>query len=161
MGMVKISSHNVSIYQSKLQVSENSLDARDGDTGTGLLLNIGDLVVVNNDGVSGSALAKASRRKINGETNSLRERSVAIGSKDQLISTTKRLTPGSLHKRIIGRENDNVINSLGLDFINFLDKRRNVVGGAGGGEGTRNRDNDNLLVGKLLLGVVNSRNTAG
>ena len=159
--MVKISSHNVSIYQSKLQVSENSLDARDGDTGTGLLLNIGDLVVVNNDGVSGSALAKASRRKINGETNSLRERSVAIGSKDQLISTTKRLTPGSLHKRIIGRENDNVINSLGLDFINFLDKRRNVVGSTGRSEGTRNRNNHDFLVRKFLSGVKGYGDTTG
>jgi hypothetical protein len=142
-------------------VSEYSLDARDGDTGTGLLLNIGDFVVVNNNGVSGSALTKASSRKINGEANSLRERSVTIGSKNQLISTTKRLTPGSLHKGIVGREDDNVVNPLGLDFIDLLDKRWNVVGSAGGGESARNRDNDNLLVGKLLFGIVNSRNTAG
>ena len=65
-----------------LKMGENGVNARHSDARTRFLLNIGDLIMVDNDAISGSTLAKSSSSEINRQTNSFRKGSIAIRSKD-------------------------------------------------------------------------------
>lgn len=149
------------VYASSLKMGKNGLDTRDSDTGTGLLLNVSDLVVVNNDCISSSSLSQALFRQIDSLANGLGEGRIAITSKDELVSTTEGLTPRRLHKRVIGTDNNHVINALCLDLVNLLNERRDVVCSAGRGESAGDEDNNDLLVGELLGGDVGRGDAAG
>lgn len=67
---------DMSIASMALQLSNNGIGARDADTAGGLLLlGVGDLAVVNDDGVAGSAGTES-------PAESRRELGLVIGSED-------------------------------------------------------------------------------
>lgn len=163
---------------------EDGIDTRNSDFGAGLLLDVGDLAVVNNDGVTGGSDTETTVSEVERLANGLGKGSVTVGSKDleerkitqvnsysrclksektthQLLVSAESLAPGSLHKWVIGRENDDLVGTLGLEIAELLYKRWNVVSSAGGGEGAGDRHNDDLLGGKLLFSVVDNGNAAG
>lgn len=143
----------------KLESGEDSLVTRNGDIRARLLINVNNLVVINNDSISGSTGSKSKLGKIEGATNGGGKSSVTIRSKNHLVSGTKGFTPGRLNKWIISRNNNNVINTLGLEITGVGNERRNVVGSASRSESSWNSNNDHLLVGKFFGSIIRNRDS--
>lgn len=146
--------------KNNLKVSKNGVNTRDSDISSRLLVNVSNLTVVDNNGVSSGSDAKAQVGEIEGLANGLGESSVTIGSKDDLVLGTKSLAPSSLDKSVVGRNNNDLVNALSLQLGKLLEVWRNVVLSAGGSESTGDGNNDNLLGGKFLVSIVGSGDTA-
>jgi len=77
---------------------------------------------------------------------------------DIIILDTIGLSPGTHDPGIVECNASNDINALALELGQFLDEAGEVLGGATGGEGAGNGEDDDLLVGPLcgedmLVGV--------
>ena len=70
------------------------------------------------------------------------------------------LTPGAHDKGIVVGKDGNNVDTLLTDLRELGDVLRDVVGGADGGEGTGEGEEDDLLVGPLLGGFVVDGDTA-
>lgn len=64
------------------------------------------------------------------------------------------LAPGIHDEGIVGSNDDNDVNALGCKLVLVLEVGRDVEGLAGRGESAGHGDEDNLLAGELLGGVV-------
>lgn len=130
-------------------------------------LSIANLAVVNDNSIPTSA----PRGGIS-PSNALGELGIRVG-KEELFEKSKLLVksgktigthnriPHSVHlapcahnKGIVESKNSNNIHTLLLQLGEVLDVSGNVVGGASGGKGTRNREKDDLLIRPLLGGIV-------
>lgn len=68
------------------------------------------------------------------------------GTYNAVVGDTVGLSPAVHDKGIVEGNNNDLINTLGLDLVDVLGVGRNVGAGAGGGESTRDGDEDDLLV---------------
>ena len=69
-------------------------------------------------------------------------------------------TPGRHHVGVVHSDDVDSINALGLELINTLDQRRNVLLVANRGVGTRDRDNNDLLALPLVVRLKGGGDTA-
>lgn len=65
---------------------------------------------------------------------------------DEVVLDLVRLAPCTHHERIIVRNYYDLIDSLGLEGILLLEEGRDVLLGAGGGEGAGDGNEDDLLL---------------
>lgn len=140
----------------------------------GLTGGVGDLAVVKNNGVTSSTLIEV-------PANALGELGVRVG-KEELLSLSLApgiytrytgiethnvvvldvvgLAPGAHDESIVVGQDSNDIDTLLADLRELLEVFGDVVGGANRGEGTGQREEDDLLVGPLLGRVVVDGDTA-
>lgn len=140
----------------RLQVLEDGLGARELEVVlSGLESGVGNLAVVNDEGVTlGAAL-------LIGPTNALGEASIGVGEEENVVpSDLVGLAPGAHDIGIVVGEDGNNVNTLGTDLGELLDVLGNVASRADGSEGTGKSEEDDLLVGPLLGGVVVDGDTA-
>ena len=71
------------------------------------------------------------------------------------------LAPSVHDERVVGGDDDDLVNALGGQLLLVLQVGRDVHGLAAGGEGAGDGDEDDLLAGELLAGVVGLREAAG
>lgn len=119
-----------------------------------LTSSVGDLAVVNDNGVTASAALLVS------PANALRELGVGVGEEENVVvGDLVGLTPGAHDEGIVVGKDGNNVDTLLADLRELLNVLGDVVGGADGGEGTGEGEEDDLLVGPLLGGVVVDRDT--
>lgn len=80
---------------------------------------------------------------------------------DVITSDLVGLAPGAHDVGIVVGDDGNNVDTLGAELRELLDVLGDVAGRADGGEGTGEGEEDNLLVGPLLGGVVVDGDTAG
>ena len=139
----------------------------------GLESGVGDLAVVQDDGVTlGAAL-------LIGPANALGELGVGVGQEqlgemsvnrnrvserqdtyDVVVLDTVGLAPGAHDEGIVVGEDGNDVNTLLADLGEALQVLGDVASRADGGESTGEGEEDDLLVGPLLGGVVVDGDTA-
>lgn len=132
-----------------LQLGKNSLRSSLLNRALGRLLSsIDDLSMVHSDSIPISALPSE-------PTNALGELDLRIASKDdEIILHPVGLAPSRHDPRIIVGNHNNLVDALRLELLLVLDEGGDVGDGAGGREGARHRDEDDLLVLELGGGVV-------
>lgn len=80
---------------------------------------------------------------------------------DVVVLDTVGLAPGAHDVGIVVGEDGNNVDTLGVDLGQTLKVLGDVTSGADGSEGTGEGEEDDLLVGPLLGGVVVDGDTAG
>lgn len=140
-----------------LQVLEDGVDVGNlEDVLLALLGGVGDLAVVDDETIAVSATL------VIGPADTLGELGLGIGEEEEVVSgNTVGLAPGAHDVGVVVGENSNDIDTLGLELRELLGVLGNVSGGADGGESTGKREEDDLLVGPLLGGVVVDGDTTG
>lgn len=122
----------------------------------GLTSSVGDLAVVNDDGVTASAALVVS------PANALGELGLGVGEEeDVVVGDLVGLTPGAHDEGIVVGKDGNNVDTLLADLRELFNVLGDVVGRADGSEGTGKGEEDDLLVGPLLGGVVVDGDTAG
>lgn len=122
----------------------------------GLTSSVGDLAVVNDDGVTASAALVVS------PANALGELGLRVGEEeDVVVGDLVSLAPGAHDESIVVGKDGNNVDALLADLRELLDVLGDVVGRADRGESTGEGEEDDLLVGPLLGGVVVDGDTAG
>ena len=91
----------------------------------------------------------------------LGERRVAHEEGLAVLGAAVDLAPGVHDERVVGGNDDDLVDALGGQLLLVLQVRRDVHGLAAGGEGAGDGDEDDLLAGELLAGVVGLREAAG
>lgn len=92
----------------------------------------------------------------------LGEERLGVAEHENVIAlNTVDLAPSVHDPRVVRRNDGNDINALALQLRQLLDVRRQVVSLAPGGERAGDRDEDDLLAGPLLGGIVLLGTTAG
>ena len=71
------------------------------------------------------------------------------------------LAPGVHDEGVVGGDDDDEVDALGGELVLVLEVRRDVHGLAARGESAGDGDEDDLLAGELLGGVVGLREAAG
>ena len=84
-----------------------------------------------------------------------------MGTYNIIASNTVGLAPGAHDVGIVVSEDSNGVDTLGTELRELLNVLGDVTGRADGGEGTGEGEDDDLLVGPLLGGVVVNGDTAG
>lgn len=138
---------------SKNRISAGFLD----NTPLGLDLGIADLTVIDNDRITA-----CTARGLISPANALGKLGIGIREEKNIIpANCIRLAPGTHHERIIESNDGDNVNSLLAELGQVLDISWHVVDGTGRGEGTGNGEQDDLLVGPLLRGIVIDGDAAG
>lgn len=83
------------------------------------------------------------------------------GTYDVITSDLVGLAPGAHDIGIVVGKDGNDVDTLGAELRELLEVLGDVAGRADGGEGTGESEDDDLLVGPLLGGVVVDGDTAG
>lgn len=91
----------------------------------------------------------------------LGERRVAHEEGLAVLGAAVDLAPGVHDERVVGGDDDDLVDALGGQLLLVLQVGRDVHGLAAGGEGAGDGDEDDLLAGELLAGVVGLREAAG
>jgi hypothetical protein len=91
----------------------------------------------------------------------LRERRVAHEEGLVFFGAAVDLAPGVHDEGVVGSDDDDLVDALGGDLVFVLEVGRDVHGLAAGGEGAGDGDEDDLLAGELLAGIVGLGETAG
>lgn len=121
----------------------------------GLTSSVGDLAVVDDDGVTASAALGVS------PANALGELGLGVGEEENVVvGDLVGLTPGAHDESIVVGKDGNSVDTLLAELGELLDVLGDVVGRADGGEGTGEGEEDDLLVGPLLGGEVVDGDTA-
>lgn len=121
----------------------------------GLTSSVGDLAVVDDDGVTASAALVVS------PANALGELGLGVGEEENVVvGDLVGLTPGAHNESIVVGKDGNNVDTLLAELGELLDVLGDVVGRADGGEGTGEGEEDDLLVGPLLGGEVVDGDTA-
>jgi hypothetical protein len=71
------------------------------------------------------------------------------------------LAPSVHDERVVGSDDDDLVDALGRQLLLVLQGGRDVHGLAAGGESAGDRDEDDLLAGELFAGVVGLREATG
>lgn len=69
-----------------------------------------------------------------------------MSTHNEVILDLVRLAPSTHDKGVVVGDHDDLVDSLGLEGILLLDEGGNVLLGAGGGEGTGDGNEDDLLL---------------
>lgn len=80
---------------------------------------------------------------------------------ESFIPPESLTAPSVHHKCVIVRDRSDLIDTLCLDLLQVLDEAWQVAGRASGSEGAGNGENNHLLVGPLLAGVVGNWDATG
>ena len=91
----------------------------------------------------------------------MRNREGREGTYEVVVLDTVGLAPGAHDVGIVVSKDGNNVDTLSADLGKTLEVLGDVTGGADGGEGTGEGEEDDLLVGPLLGGVVVDGDTAG
>lgn len=91
----------------------------------------------------------------------LGERRVAHEQDLAVLGAAIDLAPGVHDEGVVGSDDDNEVDALGSELLLLLDVGRDMEGLAAGGESAGHGDEDDLLAGELLGGVVLLREAAG
>lgn len=138
-----------------------------------LASRIGDLAVVEDDGETTGAALVVSPANALGELGlGVRQEELDCESVDETDKKEKKtynvitgdlvgLAPGAHDIGIVVGKDGNNVDTLGTELGKLLNVLGNVTGRADGGEGTGESEEDDLLVGPLLGGVVVDGDTAG
>ena len=87
----------------------------------------------------------------------MRNREGREGTYEVVVLDTVGLAPGAHDVGIVVSKDGNNVDTLSADLGKTLEVLGDVTGGADGGEGTGEGEEDDLLVGPLLGGVVVDR----
>ena len=90
----------------------------------------------------------------------LRERRVAHEESLAVLSAAVDLAPSVHDERVVGSDHDDLVDAFGGKLLLVLKIRRDVHGLAAGSESAGDGDEDDLLAGELLAGVVGLREAA-
>lgn len=90
-----------------------------------------------------------------GEARVAHEQNLAV------LGAAVDLAPSVHDEGVVGSDDDNEVDALGSELLLLLDVGRDVEGLAAGGESAGHGDEDDLLAGELLGGVVLLREAAG
>lgn len=125
-----------------------------------LVLGVADGSVLLND--HGPATSAAALVCSNLPAVVLREEGLAVGEHEEVLALRDLvdLAPSVKDKLVVVGDEGNNVDALGLELLELLNVGRKVVGGAAGGESTRNGNDDDLLASPLLVGIVELRDTA-
>lgn len=121
-----------------------------------LLLGIRDgAILLDDHGIPGVPV----RGLLGVPPNLMRELGLGIAHEQDLVGALDAVDfgPGAHDPCVVEADHDDLVDALGGDLVELLNVWRDVVGLAARGEGTRNRDEDDFLAGKLLAGVVGLR----
>lgn len=129
----------------QLQLRQDSLGTRLLNTASLLLICEDDLAVVDGNSVASSTLAL-------GPANALAE-AVVTGEDDEVVLDVVGLAPGRHDPGVVESNDDDLVDTLGLELVLLLDVRGQVGDLAGGGEGTRDSDQNDLFVLELCEGA--------
>ncbi len=100
--------------------------------------------------VAPRALAEAKVRLVDQHAHPLGELTVAIGNKPDIVGFLV-LLPRIHDEGIIDRETDDVIHTVGLEYVGQFVKARQVGGGTGRGEGAGQREHHHGLALEQLI----------
>jgi len=103
------------------------------------------LQVIDDEVITSSADSKAMVGQIDLVAYLLGPFSIGIASQNELVLDAFKATPSGEDERIIGAQDDNVMNSLGFEFIDTLDEWGQVVSMARWGECSGNCDDNDLF----------------
>lgn len=122
-----------------------------------LVLSIADsAILLNNHSPAAVAVAHTSSPAV-----VLRERRVAHEEGLAVLGAAVDLAPGVHDEGVVGGDDDDLVDALGGQLLLVLQVGRDVHGLAAGGEGAGDGDEDDLLAGELLAGVVGLGKAAG
>ena len=91
----------------------------------------------------------------------LGERRVAHEEGLAVLGAAVDLCPGVHDEGVVGSDDDDLVDAFGGQLLLVLQVGRNVHGLAARGEGTGDGDEDDLLAGEFLAGVVGLREATG
>lgn len=91
----------------------------------------------------------------------LRERRVAHEEGLAVLGAAVDLAPGVHDERVVGGDDDDLVDALGGQLLLVLQVGRDVHGLAAGGESAGDGDEHDLLAGELLAGVIGLGKAAG
>jgi hypothetical protein len=91
----------------------------------------------------------------------LGERRVAHEKSLAVLGAAVDLAPSVHDERVVGCDDDDLVDTLGRELLLVLEVGRDVHGLAAGGESAGDGDEDDLLAGELFAGVVGLRKAAG
>lgn len=106
---------------------------------------IDDLKVIHDEGVTAGTMTEAHGAEIGDRADGFRELEVEVGGKDDLVLGLVLDAPGGHDERVVLSQNDDLIDTLGLEAVDLLDVGWDVVHVARRSVGTGNGDNDDLL----------------
>jgi len=129
----------------RLECRENGISARDGDTRTGLRPNIFHNEVIDDKGIAASTGTQAMGREIEDVAYLLGPSNISVSGGDDLVFEALDTRPAAQDERVVGGDDDDDIDSLGLELVVLLDVRRQMVHMTSGGEGSGNSKEDDLL----------------
>ena len=91
----------------------------------------------------------------------LRERRVAHEKSLAVLGAAVDLAPSVHDERVVGSDDDDLVDALGGQLVLVLQVGRDVHGLAARGESAGDGDEDDLLAGEFLAGIVGLREAAG
>ena len=125
--------------------------------GRSLVLSVADsAILLNNHSPATVAVTHTSSPAV-----VLGERRVAHEEGLAVLGAAVDLAPGVHDERVVGGDDDDLVDALGGQLLLVLQVGRDVNGLAAGGEGARDGDEHDLLAGELLAGVVGLGKAAG
>ncbi|KAH3668362.1 hypothetical protein OGAPHI_002116 [Ogataea philodendri] len=105
-----------------------------------------DSASVDNQCQSAGPFSESEIAQVDWRSQFLGQLELRVRNKDQLVGAgSKLLLPCFEHKRIVLRQNNDEINSLGCKTLHFLNILWQMLVGARGSEGSRNTHNNKLL----------------
>lgn len=111
-----------------LELGKNVLSTRNlNSTRVRLRAEVDDLQVINNEGITTGPLTKAHGGEISDAADTLGELEVEVGSEDDFVFGLVLDTPSGHDEGVVLSENNDLVNTLGLEVLSMLDVRRNVV----------------------------------
>lgn len=138
-----------------LQLSQDT-QGSGGLDALGVLVNggVGDLAVVDDDGEAASSLLEV-------PADAAGELGILVGhEEDGVIGDTVGLGPARHDESVVESNDDNQVNTLGLELVDVLGVGGDVRARAGGGESTGDGDENGLLVLELVAGSKGNGGTA-
>ena len=134
-------------------VSQTHIDV----LGRGLVLSVADSAILLDDHSPAAVPVThaSSPAVVLGERRVAHEEGLAV------LGAAVDLAPGVHDERVVGGDDDDLVDALGGQLLLVLQVGRDVHGLAAGGEGAGDGDEDDLLAGELLAGVVGLREAAG
>lgn len=122
-----------------------------------LVLSVADSAILLND--HGPAAVPVAHTSVPAVV--LRERSVAHEEGLAVLGAAVDLAPSVHDERIVGSDDDDLVDALGGELLLVLKVGRDVHSLAAGSESAGDGDEDDLLAGELLAGVVGLGEAAG
>lgn len=125
--------------------------------GRSLVLSVADsAILLNNHSPAAIAITHTSSPAVVlGERRVTHEEGLAV------LGAAVDLAPGVHDEGVVGGDDDDLVDALGGQLLLVLQVGRDMHSLAAGGECTGDRDEDDLLAGELLAGVVGLREAAG